>query len=171
MAGKKASLPHISQANLLLFELILATVFLSLSSVVCIRLYLKAHTLSSCSADRTHAITEAQNVAELWLSGGELPGEIYYDDAWNAMNFNYSADGADPDAANAVRSADNRTKSDAPDAGDSVGLNLASYYMRLDSGNDFETDGLQTLRITVFTLSAGNPSSQLYSLEVERYVQ
>ncbi len=167
MAGKKATFPHISQANLLLFELILSTAFLSLSSVVCIQLYLKAHTLSSRSAARTHAITESQNIAELWLSGEDLPGEIYYDEDWNAINFHYSGDDMDADA---VRSAGGSTNPDAPVADRFGESNAAFYCMTLELDKDLGTDGLQTLRITACSLSAGNPASQLYSLEVERYV-
>lgn len=167
MSGKKTTSPHISQANLLLFELILATAFLSLSSVVCIQLYLKAHTLSSRSAARTHAITESQNIAELWLSGEELSGEIYYDEDWNAINFHYSGDDMDADA---VRSAGGSANPDPPAADRSGASDAASYCMTLDLDTDLGKDGLQALRITVCNLSAGDPSSQLYSLEVERYV-
>lgn len=167
MSGKKTTSPHISQANLLLFELILATAFLSLSSVVCIQLYLKAHTLSSRSAARTHAITESQNIAELWLSGEELSGEIYYDEDWNAINFHYSGDDMDADA---VRSAGGSANPDPPAADRSGASDAASYCMTLDLDTDLGKDGLQALRITVCSLSAGDPSSQLYSLEVERYV-
>lgn len=170
MSGKKTTSPHISQANLLLFELILATAFLSLSSVVCIQLYLKAHTLSSRSAARTHAITESQNIAELWLSGEELSGEIYYDEDWKAMNFHYSADGMDAAVAKAVRSAGGSANPDPPAADRSGASDAASYCMTLDLDTDLGKDGLQALRITVCSLSAGDPSSQLYSLEVERYV-
>lgn len=167
MSGKKTTSPHISQANLLLFELILATAFLSLSSVVCIQLYLKAHTLSSRSAARTHAITESQNIAELWLSGEELSGEIYYDEDWNAINFHYSGDDMDADV---VRSAGGSANPDPPAADRSGASDAASYCMTLDLDTDLGKDGLQALRITVCSLSAGDPSSQLYSLEVERYV-
>ena len=59
---------HFSQSALFLMELILAVAFLSLSSVVCIRLYLYAHTLSEASLARTQAVRESQNIGSSWLS-------------------------------------------------------------------------------------------------------
>ncbi len=64
---------HATQSSLFLFELILATAFLALSSVVCIRLYLYARSISRNSAAQTHAISEAQNIADAFLvSDGSL---------------------------------------------------------------------------------------------------
>lgn len=59
---------HFSQSALFLMELILAAAFLSLSSVVCIRLYLYAHTLSAASLAKTQAVRESQNIGSSWLS-------------------------------------------------------------------------------------------------------
>lgn len=151
MSGRKSSVPHISQANLFLFELILAAAFLSLSSVVCIQLYLKAHTLSRRSAARTHAVTEAQNAADLWLSGETLPEEIYYTAEWTALNLDSAGSDTDADTSNARRSE-------------------AAYSMVLSSDAEDEEDPLRRLQITVYTLSGGEHTSVLYSLEVERYV-
>ncbi len=151
MSGRKSSVPHISQANLFLFELILAAAFLSLSSVVCIQLYLKAHTLSRRSAARTHAVTEAQNAADLWLSGETLPEEIYYTGEWDALNLDSVGSDTDADTGNARRS-------------------KASYSMVLSSDAEDAEDPLRKLQITVYTLSGGEHASALYSLEVERYV-
>ncbi len=151
MSGRKSSVPHISQANLFLFELILAAALLSLSSVVCIQLYLKAHTLSRRSAARTHAVTEAQNAADLWLSGETLPEEIYYTGEWDALNLDSVGSDTDADTGNARRS-------------------KASYSMVLSSDAEDAEDPLRKLQITVYTLSGGEHASALYSLEVERYV-
>lgn len=168
MTNRKSSHPHISQANLFLFELILAAAFLSLSSVVCIRLYLAAHTLSSRSAARTHAITEAQNAADLWLSGTELPDAVYYDKDWAALNWYYSEDATSPEAD--FGSLDGGD-SDAVDEDLSGGFASAAYSMDLAaSGGESAGDSFQTLRITVCSLSGGSQTVQLYSLEVERYV-
>ncbi len=168
----KTSIPHISQANLFLFELILATVFLSLSSVVCIQLYLRAHTLSTRSAARTHAITEAQNVAELWLAGGALPDEIYYDEDWNTLSPEvFDQNMLDWNAPNQNNTEQGITDSSATDAERSGITTSASYSMELAFDNSSEADGLQTLQITVFSLSGNIPGSKLYSLEVTRYVQ
>ncbi len=155
MSGRKSSVPHISQANLFLFELILAAAFLSLSSVVCIQLYLKAHTLSRRSAARTHAVTEAQNAADLWLSGEALPEEIYYTGEWDALNLDSA--GSDMDA-DTYAAAGNARRSEA------------AYSMVLASDAEDTEDPLRKLQITVYTLSGGEHASALYSLEVERYV-
>ncbi len=155
MSGRKSSVPHISQANLFLFELILAAAFLSLSSVVCIQLYLKAHTLSRRSAARTHAVTEAQNAADLWLSGEALPEEIYYTGEWAALNLDSA--GSDMDA-------------DTDAAAGNARRSEAAYSMVLASDAEDTEDPLRKLQITVYTLSGGEHASALYSLEVERYV-
>ena len=52
---------HFSRSALFLMELILAAAFLSLSSVVCIRLYLYAHNLSAASLAKTQAVRESQS--------------------------------------------------------------------------------------------------------------
>ncbi len=74
---KQRPVKHLSQSALLLLELIIATAYLALSSVVCIRLYLYAHSLSAASAAKTNAIREVQNLGEAWLSSdGSLPSAI-----------------------------------------------------------------------------------------------
>ena len=65
---QRHSVRHFSQSALFLMELILAAAFLSLSSVVCIRLYLYAHTLSAASLAKTQAVRESQNIGSSWLS-------------------------------------------------------------------------------------------------------
>ncbi len=62
-----------SQSSLFLMELIIAILFFSLASTVCIQLFSKAHLLSQTTVEENHAVIEAQNMAELFLAcDGEL---------------------------------------------------------------------------------------------------
>ena len=55
-----------SKSSLFLMELIIALLFFSVSSTVCIRLFVKAHALSAETVDQNYAINYAQNMAELF---------------------------------------------------------------------------------------------------------
>ena len=56
-----------SKSSLFLMELIIALLFFSLASTVCIRLFVKAHSLSSQTVDMNHAVNYAQNMAETFI--------------------------------------------------------------------------------------------------------
>lgn len=62
-----------SKSSLFLMELIIAILFFSLSSTVCIQLFAKAHIVSRDTVDQNNAITQAQNLAESWLA---LDGDL-----------------------------------------------------------------------------------------------
>lgn len=62
-----------SKTSLFLMELIIAILFFSLSGTVCIQLFAKAHIISRNTVDQNNAITQAQNLAEGWLS---LEGDL-----------------------------------------------------------------------------------------------
>lgn len=54
-------------------ELIIALLFFSLSSTVCIRLFVNAHSLSSQTVHANYAVNYAQNMAEAFMGcGGDL---------------------------------------------------------------------------------------------------
>ncbi|MCM1120660.1 MAG: hypothetical protein NC543_15010 [bacterium] len=53
-----------SKSSLFLMELIIALLFFSLASTVCIRLFVNAHSLSSQTVDMNYAVNYAQNMAE-----------------------------------------------------------------------------------------------------------
>lgn len=53
-----------SKSSLFLMELIIALLFFSLASTVCIRLFVNAHSLSGQTVDMNHAVNYAQNMAE-----------------------------------------------------------------------------------------------------------
>ncbi len=49
-------------------ELIIALLFFALASTVCVRLFVKSATLSDDTLDLTYAVSQAQNLAECYLS-------------------------------------------------------------------------------------------------------
>ena len=57
-----------SRSALALMELILVILFFSLASVVCIRLFVHSHLLSSRTVSENHAVIHAQNLAECFLA-------------------------------------------------------------------------------------------------------
>lgn len=56
-----------SKSSLFLMELIIALLFFSLASTVCIRLFVNAHSLSSQTVDMNYAVNYAQNMAEAFI--------------------------------------------------------------------------------------------------------
>lgn len=56
-----------SKSSLFLMELIIALLFFSVSSTVCIRLFVKAHALSAQTVDQNYAVNYAQNMAEMFI--------------------------------------------------------------------------------------------------------
>lgn len=58
-----------SRSSLFLMELILTILFFALSSAVCIQLFVKAHVISRDTSDKSAAVLQAQNAAELLKSG------------------------------------------------------------------------------------------------------
>lgn len=57
---------HRTNSNaLFLIELILAILFFSIASAVCIQLFVKSHTISTKSSDLTAAVTQVQSAAEI----------------------------------------------------------------------------------------------------------
>lgn len=62
-----------SKSALFLMEMIIAILFFSLASAVCIQLFAKAHMLSQRTVNQNHAIIQAQNLAECYLA---LDGDL-----------------------------------------------------------------------------------------------
>ncbi|MDE7222327.1 MAG: hypothetical protein K2O34_00930 [Acetatifactor sp.] len=56
-----------SKSSLFLMELIIALLFFSLASTVCIRLFVNAHSLSNQTVDTNYAVNYAQNMAEAFM--------------------------------------------------------------------------------------------------------
>ena len=53
-----------SRASLFLMELMISILFFSLSSAVCIQLFVKAHTINEKTEDKSNAILIAQDISE-----------------------------------------------------------------------------------------------------------
>ena len=60
-----------SKTSLFLIELIITIFFFSVASVVCVRLFLYSHRMSTEAYDRTHAVAIAQSAAESFLTAGK----------------------------------------------------------------------------------------------------
>ena len=169
---KQRPVKHLSQSALLLLELIIATAYLALSSVVCIRLYLYAHNLSAASAAKTNAVREVQNLAEAWLSSdGSLSSAIllYQETADSQGNaFPDSADKAPQTAATAADAAVTETSvlyydenwEILPSARD------AAFCITLSLHESSTPD------VTMLSLAAASVTGKnCYSLDVERYTR
>lgn len=63
-----------SKSSLFLMELIIALLFFSLASTVCIRLFVKSHTLNQDTTNLSYAVTQSQNLAEAFLG---LEGDMH----------------------------------------------------------------------------------------------
>ena len=91
-----------SSSSLFLMELIIAILFFSLASTVCIQLFVKAHLLTEKSVNINQSILWTQNLAEGFLnSNGDLAGmkelfdekselgedhiSLYFDSDWNPV--------------------------------------------------------------------------------------
>ena len=92
------------RSSLFLMELIIAILFFSLASTVCVRIFVKSHTLEQESIRLNHAVSAASSVAEIFRNQ-ENPFEIlekqypdgiknddyyrfFYDKDWSLCNKN-----------------------------------------------------------------------------------
>ena len=92
------------RSSLFLMELIIAILFFSLASTVCVRIFVKSHTLEEESIQLNHAVLAASSVAEIFRNQ-ENPFEIlekqypdgiknenhyqfFYDEDWSLCNKN-----------------------------------------------------------------------------------
>lgn len=57
-----------SRSSLFLMELIIALLFFSLASTVCIQLFARSHLLSRQTVNQNHAVIQAENLAEMFLA-------------------------------------------------------------------------------------------------------
>lgn len=92
-----------SRSSLFLMEMILAILFFSLASAVCIQLFAKSHTLGKLTINQNHALIQTQNLAEGFLAAeGDLEKisslfplsdfdandnsiTLYFDDNWSPV--------------------------------------------------------------------------------------
>ena len=136
-------------------ELMAAILFFSLAAAVCIQLFAKAHTLSLDTVNRNNAVTQAQNLAELWLASGENPESVLsFDQDWNLLE-----DPASPDAAFTAKLVNTSASQDSP-------ADVSPDTAR-DASSDASVPGaLQRASVTISTLSG----EELYSLELSKHI-
>lgn len=95
------------RSSLFLMELIIAILFFSLAAAVCVRFFVKSHTLEAQSMDLNHAVSSAASVAEIVRSQDEpltvltelFPGgeasettySIFYDKDWILCSADHAA--------------------------------------------------------------------------------
>lgn len=100
----KRTLPK--RSNLFLMEMILAILFFSLASAVCMQLFVKARTLSQKTSQQNHAMSIAKSAASVFEAGdgtldnllSEYPNSmsdgteltIYFDENWDLCSSNDS---------------------------------------------------------------------------------
>ena len=60
-------------------EMIIAILFFSLASAVCIQLFAKSHLLSTQTVNKNHAVILAQNLAESYLAAEGDLGAMSFD--------------------------------------------------------------------------------------------
>ena len=149
---------HFSQSALFLMELILAAAFLSLSSVVCIRLYLYAHTLSAASLAKTQAVRESQNIGSSWLSSdGSLADTLsLYLETTNPVE-----DRMVPEEADSFVLYYNSDWELLPSSQD------AAFCIELSLKNS--GTGISTLLLSASEWKDNAPQTSCYSIEFKRY--
>lgn len=169
-------------------ELIISTAYMALASVVCVRLYLYAHTMSADSAARTHAMTQAQNMVVSFREGdGTLADAAWkYQEAAekypgvlneirtiagsadassiSQLTFSYDADWYLTGAAGA-----GTTPEDAMTVSGSAQSADAAYRMVVSLSDSADTPGMKILKITVSDEQSGSGRS-VYSTEYDEYV-
>ena len=150
---------HFSQSALFLMELILAAAFLSLSSVVCIRLYLYAHTLSAASLAKTQAVRESQNIGSSWLSSdGSLADALsLYLETTNPVEGRMVPEEADSFVL--YYNSDWELLPSSQDAAFCIELSL-----KKNSGT-----GISTLLLSASEWKDNAPQTSCYSIEFKRY--
>lgn len=150
---------HFSQSALFLMELILAAAFLSLSSVVCIRLYLYAHTLSAASLAKTQAVRESQNIGSSWLSSdGNLADTLaLYLETTNPVENRMVPEEADSFVL--YYNSDWELLPSSQDAAFCIELSL-----KKNSGT-----GISTLLLSASEWKDNAPQTSCYSIEFKRY--
>lgn len=150
---------HFSQSALFLMELILAAAFLSLSSVVCIRLYLYAHILSAASLAKTQAVRESQNIGSSWLSSdGSLADTLaLYLETTNPVEDRMVPEEADSFVL--YYNSDWELLPSSQDAAFCIELSL-----KKNSGA-----GISTLLLSASEWKDNAPQTSCYSIEFKRY--
>lgn len=179
-------------------ELIISVAYMALASVVCVRLYLYAHSMSTDSSARTHAITQAQNMIVSFQSSDgtladaadlyhevaeEYPGALRQikdiassENAGNvsSLRFDYDKDWyliAVHDISGRSDLSSGSFTSESVSGSGAVGEPVSSdpaYSMIVSLSDSTDTPGMQLLTIQV--QNEQNPSSEaVYATECRNY--
>ena len=135
-----------SRSSLFLMEMIIAILFFSLASAVCIQLFARSHLLSTQTVNQNHAVIQAQNLAESYLS---LEGNVA------AMQDLFSPSELTDENTLRLAFDSSWTLCTAEDN--------AGFYAELKSTPAEET-GIMKGEITVYDVST--PESPIYTLSV-----
>ena len=73
---------HNNTSSLFLLELILAVLFFSVASALCIQIFTKAHLMSQDARDLNFAVNEVSNMAEQMSDGTLQDAAAYYDSSY-----------------------------------------------------------------------------------------
>ena len=134
-----------SRSSLFLMEMIIAILFFSLASAVCIQLFARSHLLSTQTVNQNHAVIQAQSLAESYLS---LEGDV------TAMQDLFSLSEL-VDENTLVLAFDNNWNLCARET--------ARFLAELKNSPAGET-GIMEAEITVYAVSS--PESPIYTLSV-----
>ena len=81
-----------SRSSLFLMELVIVILFFSLSSAVCVKLFVKAHQMDQNTVNMNHAMIWIQNYAEQFRANPtDMNETIYLDKDWNACGSSTTA--------------------------------------------------------------------------------
>ena len=73
---------HNNTSSLFLLELILAVLFFSVASALCIQIFIKAHLMSQDARDLNFAVNEVSNMAEQMPDDSLQDAATYYDSSY-----------------------------------------------------------------------------------------
>lgn len=131
-------------------ELIIAILFFSLASTVCIQLFAKSHLISRDTVNQNHAVTYAQNLAEAYIA---TEGDL------SRIQTLFRHSKLDSDSSVVSFSFDKEWNIiDSPDA---------SYIARLE-GHQQDANGLISADITI--ISVENIQEPLFSLHIRHHI-
>lgn len=72
-----------SRSSLFLIELIIAILFFSLVSAVCLKAFTRSHILNQDARDLNAALMRVESTAELLKAGESVEEKTYYSSSWN----------------------------------------------------------------------------------------
>ena len=72
-----------SRSSLFLIELIIAILFFSLVSTVCLRAFARSHILTENARDLNAALMHVESTAELLRAGESVEAQAFYSSSWD----------------------------------------------------------------------------------------